>query len=72
MLVATTAGSRAAAWAVRWLTAWTYFVRSLAARVLPGHDAARYRFHVHATLHPDEGEGLREAASDYNRGGRRL
>lgn len=64
--------SRAAAWAVRWLTAWTYFVRSLAARVLPGHDAARYRFHVHATLHPDEGEGLREAASDYNRGGRRL
>ncbi len=64
--------SAAAAWAVRWLTAWTYLIRSVAARFLPGHDPARYRFHVHATLHPDEGEGLREAAADYNVGGRRL
>lgn len=57
---------------VRWLTAWTYLVRSLVAIVLPGHDPARYRAHVHATLHPGEGDGLREAALDYNRGGMRL
>jgi len=64
--------SAAVAAIVRWLTAWTYFVRSVVATVLPGHDAARYRAHVRATLHPEEGEGLREAALDYNRGGLRL
>ena len=57
---------------VRWLTAWTYAVRACAAFVLPRHDPRRYWFHVHATLHPDEGEGLREAARDYNVGGTRL
>jgi len=57
---------------VRWLTAWTYSLRAIAASVLPGHNAARYRAHAHASLHPDEGEGLREAGRDYNRGGRRL
>ena len=57
---------------VRWLTAWTYALRSLAASVIPGHDPRRYRRHVAATLFPDRGEGLREAAQDYNRGGRRL
>jgi GT2 family glycosyltransferase len=57
---------------VRWLTAWTYALRALAANVLPGHDPARYWQHVRATLHPDRGEGLREAAADYNRGGTRL
>ena len=55
---------------VRWLTAWTYALRALAALVLPGHDARRYWQHVRATLHPDRGEGLREAAADYNRGPR--
>ncbi len=64
--------SAAVAAIVRWLTAWTYFVRSAVATVLPGHDAKRYRAHVRATLHPEEGEGLREAALDYNRGGLRL
>lgn len=64
--------SAAAAAVVRWLTAWTYWVRSVIALVAPGHDPARYRAHVRATLHPDRGEGLREAASDYNRGGRTL
>lgn len=64
--------TRATAAVVRWLTAWTYLLRSLAAVALPGHDPARYRAHVRATLHPDEGEGLREAALDFNRGGRRL
>jgi GT2 family glycosyltransferase len=57
---------------VRVLTAWTYAVRAAVAVVLPGHDPRRYRRHVQATLHPDRGEGLREAAQDYNRGGPRL
>jgi GT2 family glycosyltransferase len=59
--------SPAAARTVRWLTAWTYAVRSLAALVLPGHSARRYWHHVTATLHPDRGEGLREAADEHNR-----
>jgi GT2 family glycosyltransferase len=64
--------SRAAAWAVRWLTAWTYAVRAVAAYIVPGHDPARYWFHARATLRPGRGEGLREAAGDYNLGGPRL
>jgi N-acetylglucosaminyl-diphospho-decaprenol L-rhamnosyltransferase len=56
--------------AVRYLTAWTYAVRSLVAIVLPGHDPRRYWRHVMATLRPGRGEGLREAAHDYNRGPR--
>jgi GT2 family glycosyltransferase len=64
--------SAAAACAVRWLTAWTYAVRAMAAYVLPRHDPARYWQHVRATLRPSAGEGLREAAADYNRGGPRL
>jgi N-acetylglucosaminyl-diphospho-decaprenol L-rhamnosyltransferase len=55
-----------AARAVRWLTAWTYALRALAALVLPGHSARRYWRHVRATLRPDRGEGLREAAERYN------
>jgi len=64
--------SRLSALLVRWLTAWTYALRALAANVLPGHDPARYWQHVRATLHPGRGEGLREAAADWNMGGRRL
>jgi N-acetylglucosaminyl-diphospho-decaprenol L-rhamnosyltransferase len=59
--------SSAAARAVRWLTAWTYALRALAALVLPAHSSQRYRRHVTATLHPERGKGLREAASEYNR-----
>ena len=62
--------TRAAAWAVRLLTAFTYAVRSVAAIVLPGHDPRRYWRHVTATLRPAQGEGLREAASEHNRGHR--
>jgi GT2 family glycosyltransferase len=61
--------SAAAARAVRWLTAWSYALRALAALALPGHDPRRYWRHVSATLHPDHGEGLREAAAEYNRAG---
>jgi N-acetylglucosaminyl-diphospho-decaprenol L-rhamnosyltransferase len=56
----------ATAWAVRWLTAWQYALRALAALVLPGHSARRYWAHVSATLHPQRGEGVREAAESYN------
>jgi N-acetylglucosaminyl-diphospho-decaprenol L-rhamnosyltransferase len=59
--------SAAAARAVRWLTAWSYLLRALAALVLPGHSPRRYWRHVTATLHPERGEGLREAAAEYNR-----
>jgi N-acetylglucosaminyl-diphospho-decaprenol L-rhamnosyltransferase len=57
----------AAARAVRWLTAWTYALRALASLMLPGHSPRRYWRHVTATLHPERGEGLREAAAAYNR-----
>jgi N-acetylglucosaminyl-diphospho-decaprenol L-rhamnosyltransferase len=59
-----------AAAAVRWLTAWTYALRAAGALVLPGHSPRRYWRHVTATLRPARGEGLREAAADYNRGRR--
>jgi N-acetylglucosaminyl-diphospho-decaprenol L-rhamnosyltransferase len=52
---------------VRWLTAWTYGVRALAAVAMPGHDARRYAKHVSATLFPGRGEGLAEAAQEFNR-----
>jgi N-acetylglucosaminyl-diphospho-decaprenol L-rhamnosyltransferase len=59
--------SSAAARAVRWLTAWPYALRALAATLLPGHSPRRYWRHVTATLKPSAGEGLREAADEYNR-----
>jgi N-acetylglucosaminyl-diphospho-decaprenol L-rhamnosyltransferase len=64
--------SAPAAAAVRVLTALVYLQRALAAFVVPGHDPRRYWRHVTATLHPSRGEGLREAAAEWNRGGRRL
>ena len=60
----------AEAWAVRLLTAWTYAARAAAALALPGHDPRRYWRHVTATLRPARGEGLREGASEHNRGPR--
>jgi N-acetylglucosaminyl-diphospho-decaprenol L-rhamnosyltransferase len=61
--------SGGAAFVVRLLTAWAYLVRATAATVVPGHDPKRYWRHVTATLRPGRGEGLREAAREYNRGG---
>ena len=58
--------SPAAARAVRWLTAWSYAVRALAALAAPGHAPRRYWRHVTATLRPERGVGLREAADEYN------
>jgi N-acetylglucosaminyl-diphospho-decaprenol L-rhamnosyltransferase len=59
--------SQAQARAVRWLTAWSYALRALGALALPGHDPRRYWRHVVAALMPAHGEGLREAAAQYNR-----
>jgi N-acetylglucosaminyl-diphospho-decaprenol L-rhamnosyltransferase len=59
-----------AAFAVRCLTAWSYAVRAVLAVVAPGHDPRRYRRHVTATLFPGRGEGISEAAADFNRGPR--
>jgi N-acetylglucosaminyl-diphospho-decaprenol L-rhamnosyltransferase len=61
--------SSAAAWAVRWLTAWPYALRALAALALPGHSPRRYWRHVTAALRPGRGDGLREAAARYNAAG---
>jgi len=62
--------TKLAAWVVRLLTAWTYALRAAAAIALPRHDPRRYWRHVTATLWPGRGEGLREAATDHNRGRR--
>jgi GT2 family glycosyltransferase len=61
--------SAAAARAVRWLTAWSYALRALAALLLAGRAPRRYWRHVTASLWPDRGDGLREAAEEYNRAG---
>jgi GT2 family glycosyltransferase len=59
--------SAAAARAVRWLTAWAYALRALAALPRDRRRARRHWRHVTATLGPGRGEGLREAAERYNR-----
>ena len=59
--------SAASALLVRWLTAWTYGLRAAGALMLPGHDPKRYAKHVSATLFPSRGEGLAEAADEFNR-----
>jgi N-acetylglucosaminyl-diphospho-decaprenol L-rhamnosyltransferase len=59
--------SAAAAMAVRWLTAFSYALRALGALVLPGRNPRRFWRHVTASLRPGRGEGLREAAAEYNR-----
>jgi GT2 family glycosyltransferase len=58
--------SAGAARAVRWLTAYAYAIRALAALLAPGRSPRRFWRHVTATLRPDRGEGLREAADAYN------
>jgi N-acetylglucosaminyl-diphospho-decaprenol L-rhamnosyltransferase len=52
----------------RWLTALPYALRALAALALPEHSPRRYMRHVTATLWPQRGKGLREAAEAFNRG----
>ncbi|MFL5907456.1 MAG: glycosyltransferase family 2 protein, partial [Solirubrobacterales bacterium] len=52
---------------LRPLLAWPYLVRALAAVFLPGHSARRYWLHARQALRPGRGEGIREAAEQYNR-----
>ncbi len=53
---------RAAALAVRVLTAWSYAVRSLAATVLPGRPAGIYWAHARQALRPDLGRSIADTA----------
>jgi GT2 family glycosyltransferase len=53
---------RAAALAVRALTAWSYALRALAASVLPKQPAAVYWAHTRQALFPNRGESLRDRA----------
>jgi N-acetylglucosaminyl-diphospho-decaprenol L-rhamnosyltransferase len=55
--------SRAAALAVRVLTAWSYALRALAATVLPGQPGRVYRAHTRQALFPYRGASLRDRAS---------
>jgi len=54
---------RAAALAVRVLTAWAYVVRALAAAVLPGQPARVYWAHARQALLPGRGESIRDRAA---------
>ena len=53
-----------AARAVRWLTAWSYGLRALAATFIPGQPADVYRAHARQALHPERGTSLKDRASD--------
>jgi N-acetylglucosaminyl-diphospho-decaprenol L-rhamnosyltransferase len=44
-----------------------YLERALAASVLPRHDPQRFLLHARQELTPGRGEGIREAAEEYNR-----
>lgn len=57
-------GSRAAAHAVRLLTAWAYGLRALAATVLPGHPADVYVAHTRQALRPASGVGIRDRVEE--------
>jgi len=50
--------SRAEAFAVRLLTAWTYGLRTIASLVLPGAPTKIYAAHTRQALFPYRGEGL--------------
>lgn len=52
---------------VRALGAVFYLERALGALALPGHDPRRYLLHARQALFPTRGQGIREAALEYNR-----
>jgi N-acetylglucosaminyl-diphospho-decaprenol L-rhamnosyltransferase len=56
-----------AALLVRWVTAGTYTLRTMGALLIPGRDHRRNARHAVAALLPDRGEGLAEAADEFNR-----
>ncbi len=51
---------------VRALGAWFYAACAVAAVAAPGHDPRRYVLHARQELVPGHGEGIREAADEYN------
>ncbi|HEX5910277.1 MAG TPA: glycosyltransferase family 2 protein [Thermoleophilaceae bacterium] len=51
---------------VRALGAWFYLATAAAAVVVPGHDPRRYLLNARQELAPGSGEGIREAAAEYN------
>jgi len=53
---------RAAAYAVRALTAWSYALRALAATALPNRPAAIFWAHARQALLPNRGESIRDRA----------
>lgn len=62
---------RAGERAVQALTAATFLARAGIARVLPGYDAADaafFRAHAHASLHPYAEPAVEEAAAEHNKG----
>jgi GT2 family glycosyltransferase len=59
--------TRLEAFLVRLLTAWAYLVRALVAPLTPPRDPRRYLLHARQALLPWRGEGIREAAENYNR-----
>ncbi len=52
---------------VRALGVILYLERAVAALAAPGHDPRRYLLHARQELRPGRGEGIREAAEEYNR-----
>jgi GT2 family glycosyltransferase len=54
---------------LRPLLAFPYLLRALGALILPGHSPRRYWTHFRQALRPGRGEGIREAAEEYNRTG---
>jgi GT2 family glycosyltransferase len=52
---------------VRALGVWFYLVLALAAVAAPERDPRRYLLHARQELMPGRGEGIREAAEEYNR-----
>jgi N-acetylglucosaminyl-diphospho-decaprenol L-rhamnosyltransferase len=54
---------RAAALAVRILTAWSYALRALAATVLPGHPGRVYWAHARQALSPQRGTSIADTAN---------
>ena len=57
---------RAAAFLLRPLLAFPYLLRTAAALVTPGRDPRRMWFHARQALVPGRGEGIREAAEEFN------
>jgi N-acetylglucosaminyl-diphospho-decaprenol L-rhamnosyltransferase len=54
-------------YAARGLGVWFYLVLALAATAAPGREPRRYLLHARQELTPGRGEGIREAAEEYNR-----